>query len=200
MRVQADFLGSVNAEIAKARERNLTMKKIVLLFIVFSLGACAPTVLTLPDSQPVSEEEAAKALAEAQKHLEAPYELGARGPKVFDSSSIILYSYRQVIPSMRLRISERDANFDTPHSLIYYWNFQPLALEQLKPGDLVYISDGTNPVTHGALFVEWVEPYKVMKFLHASTRLGKVVIEEWPVDKEVRGQTFVAGGRLKVIR
>jgi NlpC/P60 family len=176
------------------------MKKIVLLFILLILSACAPTVLTLPDPQSVNEEEAARALEEAMTHLEAPYELGARGPKVFDSSSIILYSYRQVILTMRLRISERDANFDAPHSLIYYWNFQPLSLEQLRPGDLVYISDGTNPVTHGALFVEWVEPYKVMKFLHASTRLGKVVIEEWSVDKEVRGQNFVAAGRLKVIR
>jgi NlpC/P60 family len=176
------------------------MKYIVLLFFVLTLSACAPTVLTLPDPQPVTQEEAARALAEAQKHLEAPYELGARGPKVFDSSSIILYSYRQVISNMRLRTSERDANFDTSHAFVYYWNFQPLALEDLKPGDLVYITDGTNPVTHGAMFVEWVEPYKIMKFLHASTRLGKVVIEEWPVDEEVRGQTFVAAGRLKVIR
>ncbi len=176
------------------------MKQIALLFIVFAFSACAPTVLTLPDPQSVTEEEASRALAEAMTHLEAPYELGARGPNVLDSSSIILYSYRQVIPSMRLRISERDANFDTSHAFVYYWNFERLELEQLRPGDLVYISDGTNPVTHGAMFVEWLEPYKVMKFLHASTRLGKVVIEEWPVDEEVRGQNFVAAGRLKVIR
>lgn len=176
------------------------MKQIVLLFTALMLSACAPTVLTLPDPQTVNEEEAARALEEAMTHLEAPYELGARGPKVFDSSSIILYSYRQVIPTMRLRTSERDANFDTSHAFVYYWNFEPLPLEELKPGDLVYITDGTNPVTHGAMFVEWVEPYQVMKFLHASTRLGKVVIEEWPVDEEVRGQNFVAAGRLKVIR
>jgi NlpC/P60 family len=176
------------------------MKHIVLLLFVITLSACAPTVLTLPDPQSVNGEEAARALAEAMTHLDAPYELGARGPKVFDSSSIILYSYRQIIPTMRLRTSERDANFDTSHAFVYDWNFQPLSLEQLKPGDLVYITDGTNPVTHGALFVEWIEPYKVMKFLHASTRLGKVVIEAWHVDEEVRGQTFVAAGRLKVIR
>jgi NlpC/P60 family len=176
------------------------MFRAIFLGLAFLLSSCAPTVLSLPDPQVVSEEEAARALEEAMSHLEAPYELGARGPKVFDSSSIILYSYRQVIPNMRLRISERDANFDTSHAFVYYWNFQLLLLEELKPGDLVYITDGTNPVTHGAMFVEWVEPYKIMKFLHASTRLGKVVIEEWPVDEEVRGQTFVAGGRLKVIR
>lgn len=176
------------------------MFRFIVLGLAFFLSSCAPTVFTLPDPQSVNEEEAARALAEAMTHLEAPYELGARGPKVFDSSSIILYSYRQIIPTMRLRTSERDVNFDTSHAFVYYWNFQPLELEQLKPGDLVYITDGTNPVTHGALFVDWVEPYKIMRFLHASTRLGKVVIEEWPVNEEVRGQTFVAAGRLKVIR
>lgn len=176
------------------------MFRIMILSLALFLSGCAPTVLTLPDPQSVSEEEASRALVEAMTHLEAPYELGSRGPKVFDSSSIILYSYRQIIPSMRLRISERDANFDTSHAFVYYWNFERLELEQLKPGDLVYITDGTNPVTHGAMFVEWVEPYKTMKFLHASTRLGKVVVEEWPVDEEVRGQNFVAAGRLKVIR
>lgn len=176
------------------------MIRLIVLGLVLLLSSCAPTVLTLPDPHPVSEAEASRALEEAMTHLEAPYELGARGPKVFDSSSIIVYSYRQIIPTMRLRTSDRDANFDSSHAFVYYWNFQRLPLEDLRPGDLVYITDGTNPVTHGAMFVDWVEPYKTMRFLHASTRLGKVVIEEWPVDKELRGQTFVAAGRLKVVR
>ena len=167
---------------------------------ILLLSACAPAVSALPNPQPVSEEEAARALSEAKRYLGAPYELGARGPRTFDSSSVILHSYRQIIPTMHLRTSERDANFDTSHAFVYYWNFEPLELEELKPGDLVYITDGTNPVTHGALFINWVKPYEVMRFLHGSTRRGEVVIEQWPINKEVRGQTFVAGGRLKVIR
>jgi hypothetical protein len=99
------------------------MVRIIFLGLAFFLSGCAPTILTLPDPQAVSEEEATKALEEAMTHIEAPYELGSRGPKVFDSSSIILYSYRQVIPTMRLRTSERDANFDTSHAFVYYWNF-----------------------------------------------------------------------------
>lgn len=175
-------------------------KQAWLLWVVLALTACMPSTLTFPDPVPVTEQEAARALAHAKKHLGAAYELGARGPKVFDSSSIILYAYRQVIPTMLLRTSQRDANLDVPHSLIYGWNFQPLPLRDLKPGDLVYITDGTQLVTHGAMFVRWLEPYRRLEFLHASTRLGKVVLEAWPVDEEVRGQTFVAAGRLKVIR
>lgn len=171
-----------------------------LLGIALALTACMPSTLTLPKPVPVTAQEATKALAEAKKHLGAPYELGARGPKVFDSSSIILHAYRQVVPTMLLRTSQRDATFDVPHSLIYSWNFQALPLKALQPGDLVYITDGTSPVTHGAMFVLWLKPYRLMEFLHASTRLGKVVLEAWPVDEEVRGQTFVAAGRLKVLR
>ena len=171
-----------------------------MLGIALALTACMPSTLTFPNPVPVTEQEAARALAEAKKHLGAPYELGARGPRVFDSSSLILHAYRQVIPTMLLRTSQRDADVDAPHSLIYAWNLQPLPLRDLKPGDLVYITDGTQPVTHGAMFVPWLKPYRRLEFLHASTRLGRVVQGAWPVDEEVRGQTFVAAGRLKTIR
>lgn len=174
--------------------------KWTLALLVLVLSACAPGVFGPPAPQPVSETEAARALAEARKHLGAPYELGARGPRVFDSSSIILHSYRRIIPAMLLRTSRQDANFDAPHGLVHYWNFQKLPLRDLRPGDLVYITDGTQPVTHGALFVRWLEPYRRLEFLHASSRLGAVVLETWPLDRAVRGQTFVAAGRLRVVR
>lgn len=175
------------------------MKRTFALLVLI-LSACVPGAFTQPDPQPVSEAEAARALAEARKHLGAPYELGARGPRVFDSSSVILHSYRQIIPTMLLQTSQQDANFDAPHSLVYYWNFRRLKLKDLRPGDLVYITDGTQPVTHGALFVRWLEPYRRLEFLHASSRLGRVVLEAWPLDRAVRGQTFVAAGRLRVVR
>lgn len=101
---------------------------------------------------------------------------------------------------MQLRISSSGTANDAPHRDIYRWNFHPLPLEDIRPGDLVYITDGSADVTHGAMFVEWVEPYRLMMFLDASTRVGKVTIQEWPVDEERHRQRFVAAGRLKVIR
>ena len=71
--------------------------------------------------------------------------------------------------------------------------------EAKKHWGLVYITDGSAKVTHGAMFVRWVEPYMRMEFLDASTRLGKVVIQEWPINREVHGQRLVAAGRLKVV-
>ncbi|HLT57288.1 MAG TPA: NlpC/P60 family protein [Limnochordales bacterium] len=169
-----------------------------LLALLAMLVACGE-----PDWQhrhgPVTEAEAQRALEWALTQLGAPYRWGGREPPAFDSSGIITWSYRQALGGLQLRY-ENQVVSDLPHRHIYRWNFQPLPLEELVPGDLVYLTDGTAEVTHGALFVRWVEPYTRMEFLDASTRLGRVVIQEWPVHAEVRGQRLVAAGRLKVVR
>lgn len=149
--------------------------------------------------QPVTEAEAQRALEWAMTQLGAPYQWGGREPPAFDSSGIITWSYRQALGVLQLRQGNRVVS-DLPHREIYRWNFEPLPLEDLRPGDLVYITDGTAPVTHGAMFVRWLEPYTLMEFLDASTRQGKVVLQAWPVHEERHGQRFVAAGRLKVVR
>lgn len=154
-----------------------------------------------------SEEEAGKALEFAMTQLGAPYQWGGRRPPAFDSSGIITWAYRQAIPDIEFQVGPGRTEDDGPHRLIYQYNFHPLPLEDLVPGDLVYITNGTAEVTHGAMFVEWVKPLEVMRFLDASSRVDPttgreigVTIQEWPVHKEVRGQRFVAAGRLKVAR
>lgn len=181
------------------------MKTVFGLVLILLFSACAPGTTSIPGAfkpnpRPVSEEEAAQALAVAQQFEGTPYEWGGRGPDSFDSSGIIVHAYREVIPDMRLRTSEWDAAHDAPHRLIYYWNIEPLELEELQPGDLVYITDGSDIVTHGAFFVAWVEPYEVMRFFDASGYKDQVGFQEWPVEGEKRNQYFVGGGRLKVIR
>src|SRR5690606_39628498 len=68
-------------------------------------------------------------LSAAQGKLGSSYVWGARGPDEFDSSGIITWAYRQVIPDLMFRIgprSEPDAN----HAAIYRWNFHPLPLDR----------------------------------------------------------------------
>lgn len=180
------------------------MRSLPLLLAVL-LTACAPGVTSFsnmfkPNPQPVTVDEAAAALAVAEGFIGTPYATAGRGPTAFDSSGIITYAYRQVIPDLRFRTSEWDATYDAPHRLIYDWNVMPLALEDLQPGDLVYITGGSDIVTHGAFFVEWVEPYEVMRFLDTSSFIGEIGYQEWPVNEEKRGQRFVGAGRLQVIR
>lgn len=173
--------------------------------LVAVLTSCAPGVTSLPGAfkpnpQPVSAAAAAKALAIARKFIGTPYTAGGRGPTRFDSSGLLTYAYRQVIPSARFRLSEWGATFDATDLQIYYWDLQREPLRDLKPGDLVFLTDGTNIVTHGAFFVGWAKPYTVMRFLDASSYKGKVGIQDWPVHGLKRGQWIVGAGRLKVIR
>ena len=175
------------------------------ILLVTVLTACAPGVTSLPgafkpDPQPVSAAEAGQALSIAEKFIGTPYTAGGRGPTRFDSSGLITYAYRQVIPSARFRLSEWGATFDATHRQIYYWDFVKEPMRDLKPGDLVFLTDGTDIVTHGALFVGWSKPYTEMRFLDASSYKGKVGIQEWPVHGTKRGQWIVAAGRLKVVR
>lgn len=181
------------------------MRLLIGSALALLLTACTPGVTSFsgmlkPNPQPVSTYEAARALEIAETFIGTPYATAGRGPTAFDSSGIITYAYRQVIPDLRFRTSEWDATYDAPHRIIYYWNVKPLALEELLPGDLVYITSGSDIVTHGAFFVDWVEPYVVMRFLDASSFIGEIGYQEWPVDDEKRGQWFVGGGRLQVIR
>ena len=176
-----------------------TLPFLPLLLLVSLLSSCrVPFAQPPPLQRTVSTEEAAAALEWARRQLGAPYEFGARGPDRFDSSGIITWSYRQAIPNFLLREGHRLVT-DAPHRVIHAWNFQPLLPTQLQPGDLVFLTDGSRPITHGALFVRWVVPYEVMEFLDASAYLGKVMLQEWPLAGEKRGQRVVAVGRLKVL-
>ena len=172
---------------------------IAMSAIVLAVVSACSGIRPRPVQRLVSDDEARAALAAAMTKLGSPYKWGARGPDEFDSSGIIVWAYRQVIPELRFVGSYHRIFFDTNHANLYARNFEPLPFERLRPGDLVYLTDGSATVTHGAMFVRWVKPYEVMEFLDASTRLGQVVIQEWPVREVVRGQWLVAAGRLKVV-
>lgn len=163
----------------------------------------ALVLLGWPKHEPitVTERQAQVALEVALEQVGSPYVWSARGPETFDSSGIIVFAYRQAIPSIRFRVGDgpwpRFSN-DANHRDLYSWNIESIVPERLRPGDLVFLTDGTRTVTHGALFVRWIEPHIVMEFVDASSRLMRVAVQQWQVDAVVRGQTFVAAGRLAV--
>lgn len=178
---------------------------VMLGWLLLSLSACSLMERSIRHRL-VTVDEAERALAFAMTQIGAPYQWGGRRPPAFDSSGIITWAYRQAIPKMELQVGPGRTADDAPHRLIYRYNFHPLPLDQLAPGDLVYITNGTAEVTHGAMFVDWIVPYEVMRFLDASSRIDPatggeigVTIQEWPVDEVVRGQRLVAVGRLKIV-
>ena len=176
------------------------MKRVWLWFgALLVVGALLIVWLSLPGQAQrgtVSDRQASVALAVAMQKIGAHYVWGSRGPDTFDSSGIYVYAYRQAMPNIEFQISGGfwpHYSSDARHQDVYDWNFQETALADLRPGDLVYISDGSAEVTHGMMFVEWVEPASVMRVLDASSRLMQVTTQDWPVGETVRTKNCVGG-------
>lgn len=178
-------------------------RALLLLMLVVLAGAAIIVwqALRAADHVEVSERQAAIALEIARSKVGAPYVWGARGPDSFDSSGIIIHAYRQAIPRLEFRVGEGvfpQYSEDASHRDIHRWNFRPSAIDEMRPGDLVYITDGSGPVTHGMLFIERIDEGTI-RVLDASSRLMRVAVQDWPLGESVRGQTIVATGRLQIV-
>ena len=174
---------------------------IAMLSVVLIVGIAAGVgLISAPEHRPVSDRQAAVALSVALEKIGTPYVWASRGPDTFDSSGIIVYAYRQAIPHIEFRVGNgplpryaADAN----HRDFFNWNFEPRAVSEMRPGDLVYITTGDEQVTHGMMFVEQLDA-NTIRVLDASSRLMEVAMQDWPIDEEVRGQRLVAMGRLSI--
>lgn len=179
-----------------SRQRNAIV--ILMACLIIALGGCVPRA-----SQrqiPVSDQRAEAALQVALSQLGDPYVWGGQGPDEFDCSGLIIWSYAQVIPGLRLLIGPEIVDDATQDDL---WRYNVLVIppERMKPGDIVFITNDPDRMTHGGLFIEWVdEGMTEFRFVNASSYHGEVVIDTWPLHGEKRGQWFVGAGRLLVVR
>ena len=93
---------------------------------------------------PPPTEAASLAIAEAMRHLGAPYLWGATGPGAFDCSGLTLTAYRAA--GIALPRTSQEQWYAGPH----------VDLGDLQPGDLLFwASDLSNPATihHVALYI-----------------------------------------------
>ena len=51
--------------------------------------------------------------------------------------------------------------------------------EEMRRGDLVFITKTDEKITHVGLFIRWVT-IDNFEFVNASSYLGKVVVDTWP--------------------
>lgn len=148
----------------------------------------------------VSDRHAQDALNVALDKLGSPYVWGGQGPDVFDCSGLIIWAYQQVLPGLKLRIGSRVVE-DTTQDELWRYNVLMIPPEQMKPGDIVFITDNEERISHGGLFIEWVDAEMTeFQFVNASSYYGEVVIDTWPLEGTKRGQWFVGAGRLLVVR
>lgn len=88
---------------------------------------------------------------------------------------------------------------DTTQDELWKYNVQVIPPEQMKAGDIVFITNDPESITHGGLFIEWVDDTKTeFRFVNASSYWGRVGIDTWLVEGTKRDQWFVGAGRLLV--
>ena len=96
-------------------------------------------------------------MANAMSKLGAAYRWGATGPRAFDCSGLVYWSYRQIGISVP-RTSAAQSQVGTP-----------VARSALQPGDLVFFY---RPVSHVAIYIG------NGKVVHASTSGSPVKISQ----------------------
>lgn len=169
---------------------------LVLMVSGCSLSAGVPIQVELP------EEVRLAALDAAISRDGCLYVWGAQGPDEFDCSGLILWAYSEAFPDLRLRYGNEVVDDATMH-VIYRWNVRRLMLDEIEPGDVIFITNSRDYVTHGGLFIRWIdESMSEFEFINASSRAksesegGSVVIDTWPVEGIKREQWFAGAGRL----
>jgi cell wall-associated NlpC family hydrolase len=70
---------------------------------------------------------------------------------------------------------------------MYHFGTRPISTDELEPGDIVFITNSADRITHGGLFIRWINDEEI-EFINASSYLGTVAVDTWPIDGEKRGQ------------
>ncbi|MFW6278585.1 MAG: C40 family peptidase [Bacillota bacterium] len=124
-----------------------------------------------------------------------PYQWGARGPDKFDCSGLITYSYKKALNKKNIFNIKGYITDDATMDDLYNWNVKHIPPEKAQPGDIIFITSSEERITHGGLFIKWIDD-KTMKMVHASSYFNKVVIDSWSKNVKKGNQKFVGLGRF----
>lgn len=137
---------------------------------------------------------ARRALHWALKREGDPYVWGGQSPGSFDCSGLILWAYEQSLG--RLRLPDGQGGYVADATMDHLWRYasRPVRLDQVRPGDLVFITSEGGQITHGGLVIA-VSKTEVT-FVNASSFHDEVVVDTWPLNSTTRGQWVVGFGQL----
>jgi cell wall-associated NlpC family hydrolase len=167
----------------------------LMIWLVILFTGC----VNVPNQIILDSVTAKKALDVAIKQIEKPYVFGGRGPDEFDCSGLIVWSYKQVYSKLKFRDGNRVVS-DVAMNTLWKYNVEQIPLSSLEPGDVIFITDNETKITHGGLFIQWVDD-KTLRMVHASAadHKQKVDYDEWPVEGRIRDQWLVGAGKLKTV-
>lgn len=134
----------------------------------------------------------------AVEQIGKPYVWGGRGPDEFDCSGLITWSYKKVIGRDNIFMMSSEIVDDVTMNSLYHWNVQLVLYEKMIPGDIIFITNTDEKITHGGLFIRWIND-NTFEFVNASSYYGEVVKDIWTIGEIKREQWFVGAGRLKTV-
>lgn len=129
--------------------------------------------------------KATKMIDYAKRFLGTRYRLGASGPTAFDCSGFVGYVFRNF--GINLSRTSREQ----------YLQGQKVALDNLRPGDLLFFSNrssGRGNVGHVAMVVSVDKAAGTCKFIHASVKKG-VTYQTFP-DNGYYSRNFIGAKRI----
>ena len=182
------------------RLRNIHKKIVTLILLMFLLLSLLMLTGCFVDTAvEVSDRTAEKALQIALEQQDKSYVWGGRGPDEFDCSGLITWAYKQAVGRKKIFSISGYTTTDATMSDLYYWNVKQISLEEMEAGDIIFMTSGENEVSHGGLFIEWINE-KEFLFVHASSARGKVVTDHWNTEKSGAYHELIGAGRLTADR
>jgi cell wall-associated NlpC family hydrolase len=164
----------------------------LLLTILFILSGCFNVTVS---ERIVSTEKAQNALDEALFCLNRPYNWGGDGPDTFDCSGLILWSYQQVADKNLYYQTSQGLENDIRMDDLFNYNVTLINSGNVRPGDIVFVTTKDGSVTHGGLFIEWIDTHTFL-YVNASSNHGEVVIDFWTLGEQIGGKWFMGFGQL----
>lgn len=135
------------------------------------------------------------ALAYAESALDSAYVWGGNGPVGFDCSGLIVWAYQPASGVASMFNDGASLVADITMQTMFDYNTSALALEEVLPGDVVFITSEPGVISHGGM-VSRVDG-KTITFINASSYCDKVVLDTWSTDERVRDQWIAGFGRMQ---
>lgn len=113
-----------------------------------------------------------------------------------DASGLVVGAARAIDPNFRFRSQQGGAWVavaDINSSALYRWGVEPVTLEELRPGDLIFF--GSNGTVDGVAIYERTVGRSI-RFVVASAGQGRVVRTGADLDGEYWKTRFIGAGRL----
>lgn len=131
--------------------RTLLVVPLLAFAILAAASVLAPTTDASASTRPSAsrQQKVLHAASVALRHIGDPYRYGAAGPRAFDCSGLMKYSYAKA--GIKLPRTASAQSHRARH----------IAKRQLRRGDLMFFTDGGG-VYHAAMFLKWQHGRAVM--------------------------------------